>query len=1291
MYAPNQRPVSGFTAVVVSLSSGPGWCAGPAGVLKSAFQPALSRWLAVGLLLVLSSGIRATDASDDPLPPAEPVQPQPSDWTAWVGVGDLVGVSQAEADFQYDHEADLVSDHRRSRNSATVFLRLQPDSRIPGASMLAWRVVEAVGSGTTWSTQHIQRQSGGGSLFDYTEQGSYAGPMSLRTDPGLVLDLKDGSWTFMTLGETASPWTIEASGRTVENGNSREISEQLPGGNLEQSWIEGTAPNRPTSLTGRSSLDQVTPAGQSGLGPGTSRLSRRASVTVWPDIGDVEVELTIESLDVLGVSLEQWRPEGNLENPEEPGSSPLRLQAQLRARGTPSPGKPLPEVRRFRFELMDTSREPGVCMNWPPAFSLEDPNEPAEEDDQFDLRFAVEAPGRTVLSPRRQKAGVIPYPIPDVPAPAAQVRLACHDFGAHARLRVVAELADGREVPGFFNGPKGREFEVSIPLRDEGTRIARAWREKAKVRDGDAADNDDAPVGDGQQGDGFSVFEEYRGFRVDGQHVSTDPARKDLFVQVLGALKGIAEPGFRLLEEATREGDRPGLRVWDKLGPREIAASRIMNPNRSRRTPRADPEPQHGVLVEGYTSGGTTARSVTSFEPGGVRRPKTTKQILIDVETGDIPRHVAHELLHAIGVEHHGTDIRYVQWSVERSLVVFPDGTFRRYFLEQRLGRTTPTGPLGTNGAAYRIRVFREGETAEVNPMAADSPAIAAGVVWVAAQGGEHSGTESCILRYTGLPPYVPAGGPPDVRILPDPAREFGPQGRQFLPRICQRCLGTGMNPARYGHAEVGDCLHQICVRDSAPAKPPPKGLCGQPAAPRTPELAESASGTEPADRAQSLADGDLLADLSGGNGTAWRDWPMTFRWHALTHPAPATAVALRFADGSMAEAPMSPAGVWWISPEQSRAWPLGTLVASVAGAEVSFEVVDPPAALSAEDMDRRRRLDIRGALDAGRWEDARGMAAAWIARDPLAPRPHLWLGQALAGLGRSGEALGAYGAAVARSPVIDEPPVALNRTPSLLWRMLEGLPTLPPPPTRTSEEWDAWFVADPRGQWASSATASSEYASQDYSASRATGAPDVPRHGDDRRAWATRLADDGPEWLQVTFARPVRASGVRIRQTYNPGAVSRVEVIDEVGRSTTVFEGVDAPGNPPNQIAWFLTYFEPTPTPVVRVRISLDTARVRGWNEIDAVQLVEAPELPAVPPSIGSVAYDPATQEVELRWETVAGSRYAVQSAPGLSGPWAVVVSGQPAGGAPGGPVSYRVPITHPGPVFLRVLREGQ
>jgi len=149
----------------------------------------------------------------------------------------------------------------------------------------------------------------------------------------------------------------------------------------------------------------------------------------------------------------------------------------------------------------------------------------------------------------------------------------------------------------------------------------------------------------------------------------------------------------------------------------------------------------------------------------------------------------------------------------------------------------------------------------------------------------------------------------------------------------------------------------------------------------------------------------------------------------------------------------------------------------------------------------------------------------------------------------------------------------------------------------------------DPKGQWAVSAMASSTYNDakdqQSYSAWQATGIPNVERYGDVSESWASKDQDAGIEWLEVGFAKPVHASGIRIRQNLAPGAIIKVELLDDKKNRHTVAEGIDATHYEANTIAWYEKQFDATPYVVTGARITLASNAVPAWNEIDAVQLI--------------------------------------------------------------------------------------
>jgi len=148
-------------------------------------------------------------------------------------------------------------------------------------------------------------------------------------------------------------------------------------------------------------------------------------------------------------------------------------------------------------------------------------------------------------------------------------------------------------------------------------------------------------------------------------------------------------------------------------------------------------------------------------------------------------------------------------------------------------------------------------------------------------------------------------------------------------------------------------------------------------------------------------------------------------------------------------------------------------------------------------------------------------------------------------------------------------------------------------------------ILKDARGQWAEKATASSEYGSDNYGAIQSTGVPNVPGYADDGRAWASASADNQEEWLELTYAKAVHAIGVRVRQTFNPGAIKQIELYDETGQAHVAWSGLDPARGQPTDITWFGIQFSATSFKIQRVRITFDSPAVKGWNEIDAVQLV--------------------------------------------------------------------------------------
>jgi hypothetical protein len=152
--------------------------------------------------------------------------------------------------------------------------------------------------------------------------------------------------------------------------------------------------------------------------------------------------------------------------------------------------------------------------------------------------------------------------------------------------------------------------------------------------------------------------------------------------------------------------------------------------------------------------------------------------------------------------------------------------------------------------------------------------------------------------------------------------------------------------------------------------------------------------------------------------------------------------------------------------------------------------------------------------------------------------------------------------------------------------------------------------VIDPNffgSQWAVDAVASSEYGEENNSALQATGPSDTAVAGDLPTAWAASEPDAGVETLELTYAVPVRPAGIAIVESYNPGAITMIEAYDiENDEWVAIYEGEAGPAEETYRI--FIPELTPVEFVTDQIRLTLDTAAVSGWNEIDAVQLFGRP-----------------------------------------------------------------------------------
>lgn len=496
--------------------------------------------------------------------------------------------------------------------------------------------------------------------------------------------------------------------------------------------------------------------------------------------GTLKVEWTLHVDGKLSfvpdTSYKRWLPG---QDNGKPRKLTVKVKMEPKNAGDPTP------KGAFDLYLHNVSAVPGDCMNWPA-------DNPSTEPD---IKFSPDMPGVLIDPLDPTHATTTHDDLSEM-----DVIVETTDYGAWGELEVRCE-AMGLKAKYADTG----EELLRIPYDTNKNHIADAWEDDNGVKDKAAKSDEDAtPAGDGDPGDGLTIYEEYRGFYVDGKHLRTDPKVKDLFVA--NELGEDAVSGMQLLEGMSQ------LKVHGKLTTAELGPDRIIN--------RYNDAPSHVVDQHGLKIVASPVPGMSMARGTGPGTPKTCVQVEICTTLSDwktVSRGksktttdykaviVAHELLHCCNVWHHGqNDLGTRIWRSEewggRLQLVEHLATFNA-----ASNRYAVTG----GDVGYTVQAFLESGT----PM--NLSTLRTGIpLWVGSKGGQHSGMEDCLMRYDASEAYVGY----------DAANRYYPNMNDELPGmfLCSDAVGTGVNAAthkpesRYGNATAGkgNCKGQICVND---------------------------------------------------------------------------------------------------------------------------------------------------------------------------------------------------------------------------------------------------------------------------------------------------------------------------------------------------------------------------------------------------------------------------------------------------------------------------------------------
>ena len=153
-------------------------------------------------------------------------------------------------------------------------------------------------------------------------------------------------------------------------------------------------------------------------------------------------------------------------------------------------------------------------------------------------------------------------------------------------------------------------------------------------------------------------------------------------------------------------------------------------------------------------------------------------------------------------------------------------------------------------------------------------------------------------------------------------------------------------------------------------------------------------------------------------------------------------------------------------------------------------------------------------------------------------------------------------------------------------------------------------YINDPKGQWASSAKASSTYGLDPGTEPAATGSY-VPMRATgtvDNKYWSNRSRDIGFDSITLDYEHPASASEIRIVLNDGKGAkgLTKVELFDGNDQAHTIWSGLSE--NKPDdrgERTWIVHKLEPTAYQAKRVKLTFANNVENGYSYVDAVQLI--------------------------------------------------------------------------------------
>lgn len=370
------------------------------------------------------------------------------------------------------------------------------------------------------------------------------------------------------------------------------------------------------------------------------------SLTMTISVGQVPLDLVVNPIGYA-----QWRPWGGAD--EKTAGNTLTVEAALLTPDGKAPPAGM-RAKQITFELAGVSNEPGVCLNQPTSNAQTSPD--LGFDPKQNPRLTVNGSFAETKQPGTRATAVI----------------SSYDWGAYGVLKVTAKMENGDTLHGYLMRQKGTT-DILLPKRDKSSHIADVWKTSNKIF-GQADTADAEPqAGNKNNGDGLTLYEEYRGIKARGQRERLDPNKKDLIVE--NTIGDWVREGIDLF---TRESKIRAV----ELKKDELPASRQVNANHD----TAHGGDQFGLrITQGSVGGGSSAAAALPAIEG--KTPKDCTELRVDSQMlsaifnnkppitatvratlrAFLPVTIAHELAHGVYVEHHGKHTNFHKTVLQRN------------------------------------------------------------------------------------------------------------------------------------------------------------------------------------------------------------------------------------------------------------------------------------------------------------------------------------------------------------------------------------------------------------------------------------------------------------------------------------------------------------------------------------------------------------------------------------------------------------------------------------------------